>query len=55
MASSTSKCRGCLNKANSFCYVCCKPCYNALTVWSKGKKSAFNFSVQMIVIFVLLS
>ena len=22
MASSTSKCRGCLNKANSFCYVC---------------------------------
>ena len=22
MASSTSKCRGCLNKANSFCFVC---------------------------------
>ena len=22
MASSTSKCRGCLNKASSFCYVC---------------------------------
>ena len=22
MASSTSKCRGCLNKVNSFCYVC---------------------------------
>ena len=22
MASSTSKCRGCLNKANSFCYAC---------------------------------
>ena len=22
MASSTSKCRGCLSKANSFCYVC---------------------------------
>ena len=22
MASSTSKCRGCLNKSNSFCYVC---------------------------------
>ena len=22
MASSTSKCRGCLNKTNSFCYLC---------------------------------
>ena len=88
MASSTSKCRGCLNKANSFCYVCgdltavaqrrtitsllrttyfhyfdcnigdqdkslaphicCKPSYNGLTAWFKGKKAAFNFAVPMV-------
>ena len=88
MASSTSKCRGCLNKANSFYYVCgdfttvaqrrtitsllrtayfhyfdykigdqdkswaphicCKPCYNRLTAWFNGKKTALNFAVPMV-------
>ena len=88
MASSTSKCRGCLNKANSFCYacrdfttvaqrrtitsllraadfdyfdskindqdkswaphICCIPCYNGLTAWFIGKKTAFNFAVPMV-------
>ena len=88
MASSTSKCRGCLNMANSVCYVCgdfstvaqrrtitsllrtayfhyfdckigdqdkswapyicCKPCYNGLTAWFNGKKTAFNFAVPMV-------
>ena len=29
-------------------HICCKPCYNGLTVWFNVKKAAFNFAVPMV-------
>ena len=43
MASSTSKCRGCLNKANSFCYVCGDAIAQRRTITSHLKTAYFHY------------